>query len=141
MVAYGRLGLIYRRQGRLSQAMESYESALKLAPHPGLYHNLGMTLMSKAEEDQKQGNTAAVGEDVRKARAAFEKALSFENESEGTTYLAEWSPAKTHALLGQVLISLGDRAGARQHLQMALQMEPTGPIADVTRRQLQKVSQ
>ena len=37
------------------------------------------------------------------------------------------------------LNSLGDRAGAREHLQIALRLQPTGPVADVTRRYLERI--
>jgi tetratricopeptide (TPR) repeat protein len=138
-MAYSTLGLTYRRAERFGDSIEAFESALRIAPHPALYHNLGMTLMAKAEQDQRQGDTASVGNDVRQARSAFEMALAAENAPDGQTYLQDWDPAKTHALLGQVLIALGDRAGARDHLQTALHLQPTGPVADVTRRQLEKL--
>ena len=139
VMAYSNLGVIYRRKGRFTDAIGAFESALRIAPHPALYHNLGMTLMAKVEQEQRQGDTASVLNDVRQARSAFETALTLQDGPGGQTFLQEWDPAKTHALLGQVLNSLGDRAGAREHLQTALRLEPTGPIADVTRRYLEKV--
>jgi protein O-mannosyl-transferase len=139
VMAYGNLGSIYRRQGHFTEAVDAFESALRIAPHPVLYHNLGMTLMEKAEHDQRQGDTAAVLSDVRQARDALETALTLDDVPGGQIFLQDWNPAKTHALLGQVLNSLGDRAGAREHLQTALRLDPTGPVADATRRYLEQV--
>jgi len=98
-----------------------------------------MTLMAKAQSDQRQGDTTAVANDVRQARTAFETALTLQAQAGSNRFLEQWDPAKTHALLGQVLISLNDRAGAREHFETALRLEPTGPVADVTRRQLEKI--
>jgi predicted negative regulator of RcsB-dependent stress response len=139
VMAYSNLGLIYRRQQRFADAVGAFGTALRIAPHPALYHNLGMTLMAKAEEDQRRGDSAAVLDDVRGARSALESALTLEKRPGGESFLEQWDPAKTHALLGQVLLSLGDRAGAREHFEIALRLEPTGPIADVTRRYLAQI--
>jgi hypothetical protein len=76
---------------------------------------------------------------VRQARSALETELTLEDPPGPQSFLADWDPAKTHALLGQVLNSLGDRGGARQHLQTALRLQPTGPVADVTRRYLERI--
>jgi tetratricopeptide (TPR) repeat protein len=138
-MAYSQLGLTYRRKGHFSDAIVVFESALRIAPHPALYHNLGMTLMAKAELAQRQGDSAAVLNDVRAARSALETALTVKDAPGGEIFLEQWDPAKTHALLGQVLNSLGDRDGAREHLQTALRLQPTGPVADVTRRYLEQV--
>lgn len=138
VMAYSNLGLIYRRQSRFADAVHAFESALQIAPHPALYHNLGMTLMAKAEQAQRQGTTATVAGDVQQARTAFEAALTLKDVPGGQTFLQQWDPAKTHSLLGQVLFSLGDRVAAREHLETALRLQPTGPIADATRRYLQQ---
>lgn len=139
-MAHSQLGIIYRRKRQFANAIRAYQSALNTAPHPALYHNLGMTLMAKAEQDQRDGDTDAVLNDVRQARTAFEAALTFGDDRRGEILMEQWDAAKTHALLGQVLISLGDRVGAREHLQTALELQPTGPIADATRRQLAKLA-
>src|SRR5262249_10068592 len=62
-IAFSDLGLVYRRKGRFADSIEAFGSALRIAPHPALYHNLGMALMSKAEEDQRRGDPAAVLDD------------------------------------------------------------------------------
>jgi len=139
VMAYSNLGLIYRRTGRFSDAVDAFESALRIAPHPSLHHNLAMTFMAMAEQEQRQGNAATALDHVRQARSALEAALTLQAAPGGQTFLQQWDPAKTHVLLGQVLNSLGDRAGAREHLQTALRLEPSGPVADVARRYLEQV--
>jgi len=141
-MTFGNLGNLYRRQGRYDEALRAFESGLNVAAHPILYHNLGMTLMVKIEQEQRAGDQASVQRDITKARDAFEHALRIGTApSAPPAFRQEWDAAKTHALLGQVLFSMGDRAGAREHLDAALQLEPTGPVADVTRQYLQQMGQ
>ncbi|HXQ24564.1 MAG TPA: tetratricopeptide repeat protein [Candidatus Acidoferrales bacterium] len=140
VMTYGNLGNLDRRLGRYEQAEQAFEAGMKIGPHPTLYHDLGMTLMVKAQDEQRRGDQAAVMRDIVAARAALEQALKLGSvPGASQTFLQQWEPAKTHALLGQVLFSLGDRAGARAHLETALQLDPTGPVADVTRGYLQKL--
>jgi tetratricopeptide (TPR) repeat protein len=138
-MALSNLGNVYRRTGRINEAIESFESALKIAPHPALYHNVGLTLMSKIEQEQRAGDEEGVRRDIVKARSAVESALTFEGKPGAAGFLQQWSPAKSHSLLGQVLFSLGDVAGARQHLETALRLEPTGPVADLTRQYMSRL--
>jgi Flp pilus assembly protein TadD len=135
-MTHSNLGLVYRRLGKFDDAVAAMKAAIAIAPHPALYHNLGLTWMAKAEADQKAGNRAAVGGDVRSARDALDAALAFETSAPQRGMLEQWSPAKTHALLAQVLTALGDRAGARAHLEASLRLQPSGPMADTVRRQL-----
>lgn len=140
VMTYGNLGNLDRRLGRYDQAEQAFEAGMKIGAHPTLYHDLGMTLMLKAQDEQRRGDQAAVMRDIVAARVALEQALQLGSAPGASqTFLEQWDPAKTHALLGQVLFSLGDRAGAREHLEVSLQLDPTGPVADVTRRYLQKL--
>ncbi|HLD29331.1 MAG TPA: tetratricopeptide repeat protein, partial [bacterium] len=41
---YSAMGICYDKLGQYSQAIEAYESALKLAPRPDIYNNLGIVL-------------------------------------------------------------------------------------------------
>ncbi len=136
-MTYSNLGNLYRRLKRYDEAQHAFEEGLKIAPHPALYHNLGMTLMARTEQAQSQGDQAAVERDIAAARNAFEQALRLASMPGAAETFQEWDGAKTHALLGQVLLALGDRAGAREHLEAALRIQPVGPAADITRRYLQ----
>jgi len=139
LMTYNNLGNLYRRTGRYDDAERAFAAAIAIGPHPALQHNLGMTLMAKIEHEQSQGDRAGVLRDIVKARDAFEEALRLGRTPGATQVFIEWEPAKTHALLGQVLFSLGDRDGARQHLETALQLAPNGSVADVTRRYLEQM--
>lgn len=138
-MAYNDLGNLYRRLGRYAEAEQAFEAGIQLRAHPTLYHNLGMTLMAHLEEEQRQGDQAAIGRDITRTRHAFEDALRLGNLGASLQGFPPWDAAKTHALLGQVLFSLGDRAGAREHLDTALQLDPSGPVADVTRRYMRRL--
>ncbi len=139
-MTYGNLGALYRRQGRYDDALQAFDAGLKIRVHPIIYHNVGMTLMVKIEQEQKAGDQAAVLRDITRARDAFEEALRVGTAANAPpAFQQEWNAAKTHSLLGQVLFSMGDRAGAREHLDAALQLEPTGPVADLTRQYLKQI--
>jgi len=137
LMTYSNLGNLYRRMRRYDDAQRAFETAMTFGPHPALYHNLGMALMAKIE--QEQADAAAVQRDIVKARDAFEQALAIGSRPGASQAFLEWDAAKTHALLGQVLFSMGDRDGARQHLETSLQLEPSGPVADTTRQYMRKL--
>jgi Flp pilus assembly protein TadD len=139
VMAYSNLGNLLRRLKRYDEAQRAFKAGLRIGPHPALYHNLGMALMAQIEEANARGDQTAVERDILKARDAFEQALRLGNAPGAAQTYLEWDGAKTHALLGQVLFSLGDRAGARQHLEESLRLQPTGPAAVATRRYLQKM--
>lgn len=138
MAASG-LASLHRRTGEVDTALVLLRQALSAAPHPALYHNLGLTEMMAAELAQRRGKTTAVASHVANAREAFLAALQYETSEHFSTYRTLWDPAKTHALLGQVLFSLGEREAARQHLATALRLAPSGPVAQTTRQYWQQV--
>lgn len=140
-MTYNALGNLYRRLARYEEAERAFDAGIGVAPHPMLYHNLGMALMAHLEQEQRQGDQAAMKRDIVRARAAFEQALRLGSAPGAAQGFAQWEPSKTHALLGQVLFSLGDRAAAREHFEASLRLEPTGRIADVTRDYLRKIDQ
>jgi len=139
-MTYNNLGSLYRRQGRYDEALQTFQAGLKIGAHPILYHNLGMTLMSKIEQEQHSGDQVAVQRDLAQARDTFRQALKIGTAPNApAAFRQEWNAAKTHTLLGQVLFFMGDRAGAREQLDAALQLEPTGPVADLTRQFLKQM--
>jgi tetratricopeptide (TPR) repeat protein len=140
-MTYNQLGNLYRRLARYQEAEQAFEAGINLRPHPTLYHNLGMALMAHLEEEQRQGDQPAMRRDIARARDAFEQALRLGNVPGAAQGFPQWDAAKTHALLAQVLFSLGNRAGAREHLETALHLEPAGPAAEVTRQYLRKLKQ
>jgi len=139
-MTYNNLGNLYRRLKRYDEAQGAFEAALKIAPHPTLYHNLGMALMARVELESTQGDQTAVQRDIVRARDSFERALSLGRAPGAAQTFLAWDGAKTHALLGQVLYYMGDHAGAREHLETSLRLQPTGPTADLTRRFLQRLA-
>jgi tetratricopeptide (TPR) repeat protein len=138
-MTYNQLGNLYRRLGRYQDAEQAFETGIRLQAHPTLYHNLGMALMVHLEEEQRQGDQPAMRRDIVRARDAFEQALRLGNLPGAAQGFPQWDAAKTHALLGQVLFSMGQRQAAREHLETALHLEPTGPIAQVTRQYLRQL--
>jgi tetratricopeptide (TPR) repeat protein len=138
-MTYNQLGNLYRRLGRYQEAEQAFETAIRLQPHPTLFHNLGMALMMHLEEEQRQGDQPAMRRDIVRARDAFEQALRLGNLPGAAQGFPQWDAAKTHALLGQVLFSMGQRDAAREHLEIALHLEPTGSVAEVTRQYLRKL--
>ena len=139
-MTYGTLGNLYRRLGRFDEAVAALESGLRIRLHPGLLHNLGMTLMARAQQGHG-ADQAAVLRDVTRARDAFNEALRVGNAPNAPlAFRQEWDAAKTHALLGQVLFALGDRDGARAQLETVLRLQPSGPAATLSREYLDKLS-
>jgi tetratricopeptide (TPR) repeat protein len=139
-MTYSNLGNLYRRQGRYDDALQAFQAGLKIGAHPILYHNLGMTLMVKIEQEQRAGDQAGVLRDITQARDAFQEALRIGTAPNAPpAFRQEWDAAKTHTLLGQVLFSMGDRAGAKEQLDAALRLEPNGPVADLTRQYLKQM--
>jgi len=138
-MTYNALGNLYRRLGRYEDAARALEAGIQMRPHPTLYHNLGMTLMMQLEDAQRRGDQATLARDIVRARDAFETAIRLGTSGVSAHGFPQWDAAKTHALLGQVLFSIGDRAAAREHLETSLRLEPSGPVADVTRRYLQSL--
>ena len=127
------LGNLARRRGRYSDALAALRAGLALAPHPTLLHNLGMTEMALAARDQAANDPAGVRRHLLGAREAFEKSLAIARQADPGA-LAGWAPAKTHALLGQVLYSLNEKDLARRHLRGNLEVEPTGADDAKTRK-------
>ena len=138
-MTYNEMGNLYRRRARYQEAEQAFEAGIRLRPHPTLYHNLGMALMAHLEEEQRQGDQSAMRRDIVRAREAFEQALRLGSFSGAAQGFPQWDAAKTHALLGQVLFSIGQRDAAREHLATALRLQLTGRLAEVTRQYLQKL--
>jgi tetratricopeptide (TPR) repeat protein len=138
-MTYNDMGNLYRRRARYQEAEQAFEAGIRLGPHPTLYHNLGMTLMTHLEEEQRQGDQSAMRRDIVRAREAFEQALRLGDLPGRAQGFPQWDAAKTHALLGQVLFSMGQRDAARDHLTTALRLQLTGRLAEATRQYLQKL--
>ena len=141
VMIYSNLGNLYRRKSQYARAVDSFRKGIAITAHPTLFHNLGMTEMALAQRASMAGETQLAIAHVNQARDAFESALKTGSGPAAQEVFFQWEPAKTHALLGQVLFSLGDRSGAREHLEKALQLEPAGPVADLTRQYMQRLDQ
>jgi tetratricopeptide (TPR) repeat protein len=139
VMIYSNLGNLYRRKSQYARAVDSFKKGIAIAPHPALFHNLGMTEIALAQRADMASEHQLAATHVQQAREAFERALQMGDTPGSEEAFFQWSPAKTHSLLGQVLFSLGDRDGARRHLETALSLEPSGPVADLTRQYMQRL--
>lgn len=128
VMSYNNLANLYLRRNQFDEADAVLTAALKLYPHPHLYSGLGRLAMKRAEAAQARGDQAEVKRQVLAARAALDQAVS-----------RDPSDYKSHVLLGQVLLSLGQREAARGHLEESLRIQPAGTIADVARQYLRLV--
>jgi tetratricopeptide (TPR) repeat protein len=137
-MAASNLASVYRRAGDWARALRLLERAIASAPHPALFHNLGLTHMGAAEEAQRAQRNTEVVAHVLAARDAFERALAFARAADAAQYRSHWDPAKTHSLLGQVYWSLGERERAREHLLQALRLATSDAVATATRRYWQQ---
>ena len=133
-MTYANLGNLYSRGPRVDEAIDLFHKAAELRPHPTFYHGLGLALMRKAEKAQASQDQRTVTASITEARQAFERALVLGSMPNAPSAFNQWQPAKTHLLLGQVLVALGQRDLARQHLQLVLQLEATGLTADTARK-------
>ncbi len=136
-MALANLGNLYRREDRVDEAIQSFQKAASVRPHPGIFHGLGLAWMRKAELADQAGDRGATAQSVAAARHALETALALGERQAGD--VRGWEPGKTHILLGQVLLSLGDRQGARAQFEMGLQFEPEGAVAETARRFLRQL--
>lgn len=139
VMIYSNLGNLYRRKSQYALAVEAFRKGIAITPHPALFHNLGMTEMALAQRASIAGEPELAAAHVHAARDALEQALEMGKVAGADEAFFQWEPPKTHALLGQVLFSLGDRPGAQRHLETALRMEPSGPVADMTRQYMRNV--
>ena len=134
------LGNLARRRGRYSDALAALRAGLALAPHPTLLHPLHRPAMPLASRDHAASDPDGVRRHLPRAREAFEKSLAIARQADPGA-LAGWAPAKTHALLGQVLYSLNEKDLARRHLHASLELEPTGAVAAATRKYLEFIGE
>lgn len=141
VMIHSNLGNLYRRKSQYALAVDSFRKGIEITPHPALFHNLGMTEMALAQRASMASEPELALVHVHEARKAFEQALQIGTVPGADEAFFQWEPAKTHALLGQVLFSVGDRAGAERHLGEALRLAPSGPVADMTRQFMQRVMQ
>ena len=127
-MTYNNLGNLFLRRDDLDAAGSAFQSGVDLRPHPHLFNGLGRVAMKRGERAAREGDGKEAMRQIALARGFLERAIDLD----GRDY-------KSHALLGQVLFNLNDRDGARRHLEASLAIEPTGPIADSTRRFLAKL--
>ncbi len=125
---YNNYGNLYLRRNQLAAAETAYRSGLQLYQHAFLYSGLGRVEIRRAEQAQADGNAEQAMQHVRQAREYLERAVTLDARD-----------FKSRVLLGQVLFNLGEKAGARQQFESALQIEPRGAVADSARRFLSRL--
>jgi len=123
LMTYNNLGNLFFRQGRLDEAGKAYRAGLALRAHGYLYNGLGRVAMKRAEAAQARGDRQEVVRQVNAARTALAAAVGLDPRD-----------YKSRVLLGQVLLSLGDRSAAREQFRAALRIEARGNIAGMARR-------
>lgn len=133
-MTYSNLGSLLSRGPRVDESIALFQKAIELRQHPTFYHGLGLALMRRAERAQAARDQAMVSSSIVQARQAFERAIALGNLPNAPSAWEQWQPAKTHLLLGQVLVALGEKDQARRHLQASLQLEPTGLTAETARK-------
>jgi hypothetical protein len=128
VMTYNNLGNVRLRRGDLDAADAAFTTGLDLYPHPFLYNGRARVAIRRAELAQARGDGAEALRQVRAAGEALTRALA-----------ADPRDYRNHVLLGQVLFNLGERAAARRHLEMALEIEPRGAVADTARQFLRQL--
>lgn len=128
VMTYGNLGNLYFRTGRLEEAEKAYGAGLAIYRHHHLLNGLGRIAMRRAEQAQARADQQEVVRQVLMARDHLQNAVAIEPRD-----------YRSHVLLGQVLFSLGQRDAAREHLETALRIEPSGAVADTARQFLRQL--
>jgi len=99
--AYNVLGLVHMELGELTQAEQSFERALRLAPNdPDINHNFGWFLCKSGREEQS----------LRYFLAATKNPLYA-------------TPQKSYTLAGECALRKGRESEARDYLERALRLE------------------
>jgi tetratricopeptide (TPR) repeat protein len=119
------LGNLYVRREQYDQAEAAFRQGLELFPHPNLYSGLGRTAIERARRSRDQV------EAVRYLHVA--------RDSLAQAVVRDPQDYKSHNMLGQVLLNLGEPAAAREHFEASLRIQPTGAIADVARDFLRRL--
>ncbi len=115
--AYTNLGNLLYRMGSAADARALYEKAIEVDPdQPEAHYNLGFLYFEDGELERAQG--------------AFARALALDANF-----------ADAHFNLAMTLFRLGAFNRAKDHLHEYLQIEPTGPWADIARRRLSDLAQ
>ena len=103
--AWNNLGLLAAEEGRMAEAVQNFQQALRLSPdYPVALENLGNAYRQQRQWDQ--------------ARAAFERALTVDPQSPGANYG-----------LAMVYAASDDTQRTYAYLQKALQVRPGYPEA------------
>ncbi|HEX5796892.1 MAG TPA: tetratricopeptide repeat protein [Candidatus Saccharimonadales bacterium] len=98
--AYNRLGILYAKQKEFKDAIDCFEIACSIEPSAPSLHNLGLVYYET--------------ENYERAATAFEEALKLED-----------SMAARHIALAKALEYLGNNKQMVNHLEKAVEIEPT----------------
>jgi tetratricopeptide (TPR) repeat protein len=133
-LAHNNLGVALRKQGRIGDAIDHYDTALRLKPdYPAAHHNLGLALMRVGQIDEAVAHfkqALNLKPDFRIARKSLHTALAarqamIEEIAEIEAAL-ERTPEnhELHYQLGNLYDRKGDRAKAIDHYHAAVNIRP-----------------
>jgi Tfp pilus assembly protein PilF len=146
--AHYNLAAMLQAKGRLDNAIEQYEAALRLRPDDAVANNaLGSALLAEGRLDQAALYLEAalkVRPDYSDAHYNLGNALASKNDFEGASkqfllaLQGRPSDANAEANLGSALAEMGKFAEAKSHFERALKIDPNNMLAKENLSELQR---
>jgi len=133
-IAHLNLGVVYEKQGRTTEAMQEYRTALKIYPRRAHTHNNIADLLDAAGQPEaaRTEYEAAIALDPNAPEAHLNYGIllvelnRFDEATEQFKLAATLEPtdARPHYQMGKMLLKRGDDTAAIGELRLALQNDP-----------------